>query len=396
MRYRFFNTYEPVISLYRDLAPVLASGGGSVDIVVSRGEYRAGRNIAEHFRERPDVRVTRVPSLGAMAQSGWKGKAIVNLAYVVFAGARALLGPGAETNLFLTQPPFFSALGPLLSGLRRQRYYCTVMDIQPDLLVAYGALAEDTVVTRSLSWLTRVTLRRADGVVVIGRCMADRVAAMGVRRERIHLIPNWADQHAIVPVSHDANSFRSQEPWRDRFVVMYAGNMGVAQYFDDLLDAAEALQDRDDVAFVLVGGGVRRKALEEEVARRSMANVHFYPFLHTIHGLSEILGAGDLHLVTLREPCLGLAVPSKAYGVMAAGRPFLFQGHADCETARMITEEEVGTFVPCGDAHAVAETIVRHAEDPSLGASRGRRGRALAEGRYSRESGVQRYAELLS
>ena len=108
------------------------------------------------------------------------------------------------------------------------------------------------------------------------------------------------------------------------------------------------------------------------------------------------LVAGDLHLVTLTEACTGLAVPSKSYGIFAAGRPILYQGSPDGEIARVILEEGVGTVVPLGAVEALQQCILTYMSQPTLSQRQGQKARALVEGRYSRVSALERYTKVLT
>jgi len=393
MRIRFFNTNEPVTTFYRDLAPFLASTGHKVDIVMSKAEYRSGRNLDKAIGHLDRVNIFRTVNFG-LHPNRKITKALVMMTYVVHAAMYTLLGPGVDRNVFLTQPPLFPLWGYVLSKVRRQPYCCVMMDVYPQLMVEYGMMRRDAILTKLLSWLSGLALRKADGVVVIGRCMAERVKALGVQPERIHFIPNWTDERLVRPVDRERNPLRKKWGLEDKFVVLYSGNMGLSHYFDDILTVAEQMRDREDVAFVFIGGGSRYGEVKARVESRQLANVSLLPF-QDINLLAQSLSAGDLHLVVLRESCTGLAVPSKSYGILAAGRPILYQGSQDGEIARMISEQEIGAVVPCGDVESLKQSILRYVNQPDLCQVQGRRARALAEGPYSRTSALKQYTALL-
>jgi len=153
------------------------------------------------------------------------------------------------------------------------------------------------------------------------------------------------------------------------------------------------MERRRDLLFVLIGEGVRRDELERRT--RELSNVELHPFLHTKHPLSLILGIGDLHFVTLIDSCVGLAVPSKTYGILAAGRPLVYQGDPKGEIARMVKEERIGETVTCGDPERLSEIIQAYADDPERCRSEGRRARALADTNYGRCSGIRRYLQVV-
>ena len=188
------------------------------------------------------------------------------------------------------------------------------------------------------------------------------------------MIPNWADGALIVPIKPNQNAFRAcwvPDGW---FVVAYAGNLGRAHDVDTIVEAMTLLQEgakarADDIArqimFVFIGGGAQRANLEREVLRRGLTNVRLHPY-QPRDRLAETLGSADLHLVSLNPKLEGLIVPSKFYGIAAAGRPTLFIGARDGEIARLVEEFGCGFTVAPGDGKGLADRILQLAQDPQL------------------------------
>lgn len=393
MRVRFFNTYEPVTTFYRDLAPFLVSIGHKVEIVISKAEYRSGRDLDQVVGHLDGIKLFRTVNF-AMHPRRKLAKALVMIMYIAHAAVHSLFGPRVDRNVFLTQPPLFPLWGYVLAMVRRQPYYCVVMDIYPQLMVEYDMMGQDAVLTKLLSWLSSLSLRKADGVIVIGRCMAEHVKALGVQPEHIHFIPNWSDERLVYPVGHETNRLRKEWGLEGKFVVLYSGNMGFSHYFDDILTVAEQMKNQEDVTFVFVGRGSRHGEVKSRVESCQLTNVLLLPF-QNINTLAQSLSAGDLHLVVLRENCTGLAVPSKSYGILAAGRPILYQGNKNGEIARMILEQDVGAVVPCGDVEGLKQSILKYINQPDLCKIQGRKARTLAKGPYSRTRALEQYAALL-
>jgi glycosyltransferase involved in cell wall biosynthesis len=202
-------------------------------------------------------------------------------------------------------------------------------------------------------------------------------------------------EQLVAPVPYAANPFRRAHGLDGKFVVLYSGNMGQYHYFDDVLQAAERLRDEPALEFVFIGDGVRRAAIEAWVSERGLPNVRLLPYQPT-QQLTHSLSAGDLHLVTLMTACTGLAVPSKSYGILAAGRPILYQGHPSGEIARLITDEGIGAVVEIGDVEGLVQSIRRYAGSPTLAQNQGQRARRLVEGPYSRAAALARYEAVLT
>lgn len=395
MKIRFYNTYEPASPLYKDLVPYLSEQGIEVDIVISRGEYRPGRDLDAKLANLPGVNIIKTFNLGRHAYQSTLSKFIVTFTYAIHAGFIALFGSGSAVNVYLTQPPFFYAMGYIASFLRRQPYYCVIMDVQPQEAIEFGLLQRNALWTKFLMTLSTISLQKAKGVIVIGRCMADQVAKMGVDRAKIYLAPNWMDERTVHPIANDQNPFRKDHSWDDKFVVMYGGNIGNAQYFDDFIAVAKRLTDHPKLHFAFVGEGSRAEYVKQKVSKYQLTNMTLLPFMHNQYSLSQILSAGDLHFISLKESCTGLGVPSKAYATLAVGRPIVYQGSDQGEIARMIMEEKIGTVVPYKDANGLEMAILKYAKDQELYRTQAQNARVIAETTYGHQNAIKKYADIL-
>jgi glycosyltransferase involved in cell wall biosynthesis len=238
--------------------------------------------------------------------------------------------------------------------------------------------------------ITRMTLKEADRVVVLGECMRQAVIAYGAAQEKTTVIHNWVNEKVIRPLSPNENEFRKAHGFDGQFVVMYSGNMGIAHRFGDILEVARQLHGRFDIRFVFIGDGVRRKEIADFRSRHDLGNILILPYQDRSR-LTESIGAGDVHFVSLREGFEGLVVPSKTYGIMAAGRPILYQGNAHGEIARMIIEKGFGEVVPEGEVNLLEMAILRLYNDRALADLLGKRARAALEEEYSMQRAMDAY-----
>ena len=386
---RLFNTVEPVTTFYRDLIPYWEALGWAVEVFISCAEYRAGREtpwIGAHTK----VHWTTAPGGG----NGRAGKFLSMIAYMISAAAGSLFGPTVDRNLFLTQPPLFFLWGYVLKRLRGQAGYIVLMDLYPEVAIQAGLLKRDSAPAKLLRRLSHFGLRQADGVIVIGRTMRERVLEIGVSPERIHLIPNWADEEAIHPIRHANNRFRQDQGWQGKFVVLYSGNMGTAHYFDDLLEACRRMRSTESVIFAFIGQGRRRSEIEAFQQAHGLENMVLLPF-QPQEKLAETLSAGNLQFVSLQSGYEGLVVPSKIYGILAAGLPTLYQGESRGEIALMLAEEDAGCVVGFGSAAEIERRILTYQGDPDLIARQSDHARELAEGPYSKQRACRRYTAVL-
>lgn len=386
---RFVSAFEPGISLYRDLGMYLPTQGWEIQYVLSTAKYRSTRKPLESVLAHD--KYCAVKRIWAVcAGRGRLGRLTEWISYALGALTYCLVSRGVTLNVFLTQPPLFYLVGVLLRALRRQPFVVIVMDVYPDVLFAAKYLDSTTVIARLLRGLGYWALRRADGVVVIGRCMQSRLARIaGVPPNRMCLIPNWGSDH-ILGLRFKSMQREPELPIRRAFTVLYAGNMGVGHHFDSLLSVAGRLPD---VNFVFVGDGVRRPYVEEITHNRRLDNVFMFPFQPESR-FAAVLAMGDLHVITMRDEFEGIMVPSKAYSSMCAGRPLLFIGACGGEIAKMIEEEKIGAVVASADIDGLEYVIRQRMENPQISQGDGDRARRCCMDRYGRAAGCRRYDQF--
>ena len=253
--------------------------------------------------------------------------------------------------------------------------------------------------TGPLRPLRNWSLRAAEVNVVVGEEMALRLKARGLPPE-IKVISNWADRALITPLPPEESALRKE--WI-RFVVGYAGNLGRAHDIDTMLAAMTLLQQRatkspSDLAarvmFVFIGGGAQRARLEREALKRGLSNFHLKPY-QPKERLGETLAVADVHLVSLNPALEGLIVPSKFYGIAAAGRPTIFIGAAHGEIGRILEENGCGFTIMPGDGEALTERILALAGDRPLCEALGARARVAFERQWDKEKAVAEWEALL-
>ncbi len=365
-----------------------------VFVVTGRPSYDPGEHVRSHglvSKERHGrVKVARVWST-TFHRSNMPGRLTNYGTYLLSSVAGALSVRRPDVVVALTDPPPIGRIGSWVASLRRVPFVLVVKDIFPEVPVQLGMLKRPGLI-RILRAFTRGVLRSADRVVSIGPMMDRRLIEMGVPADRIAQIPDWADGTIVRPL--DAPSpMRAAQGWEDRFVVMHSGNVGLSQDLGVLLDAAALLREDREIVIAIVGEGASKAALQERAAREGLTNVVFLPYQEK-SSLSESLGAADLHLVTLRDGLAGYIVPSKVYGILAAGKPFVTAVEAGAEPQTIAEEFDCGVRVEPGDAEGLAKAIriMRHEADLE---SMGARARQALEQRYERQLSSRAYRELL-
>lgn len=208
------------------------------------------------------------------------------------------------------------------------------------------------------------------------------------------VIENWADAEMIKPKPAGASALRARLGLANRFVVGYSGNLGRAHEFETLVAAADALRRDESIVFLMIGGGALMERLRHAAAQRGLDNFTFLPY-QAREDLEDSLAASDVHLISLLPALEGLIAPSKAYGVLAAGRPTLFIGDSDGDIARMIGAAQCGMTVGVNAGTELVAAIRRLQSDPIGCAAMGRRARELFLSRYTLAKAIEQWVGVL-
>ena len=373
--------------LLTDVARDLASHGHEVHAIC------AGSSYAPTFTNRevpgvdtaPKVQVHRV-----RAQSFARGTVGRLVSYASFYGGaltRSLLMPKPDVVLTLTTPPLLSLVGNALQLLRGSSHWIWEMDVYPDVAVDLGYMKSNGLIAKTVGWLADASRKRATGVIALGECMKRRLIARGIPDAQIEICDNWADARAIRVLETSGSGAQLR--------LLYSGNLGLAHDLETITRAIRILRDDERFRFLFVGSGGRRNELAAFIENERIESVEMLPYARR-EDLSESFALGDIGLVTQREQCCGSVVPSKVYGLMAAGRPILFIGPKDATPAHIVRRFACGWHIACGavtELVALLEHLAEHRDEVRQAGVRGRQ--ALLD-HYDLPLGTARIRNLLA
>jgi colanic acid biosynthesis glycosyl transferase WcaI len=343
-------------------------------------------------------RVTRnnvvVERVGSTAFPRFKMRRRVSnyLTYLMLAVPRAIW-IRADVVLAMTDPPIAGIAGALVAKLTRRPFVYNIRDLYPDMAVG-GDIVRQGFLARLWERLHRWALRSARRVIVLGDDMRDRIIAKGVDPSRVVVVRDGVTVPPTIPPSDNPVSREIRSPFE--FVALHAGNLGFYGAWDTLLEAARLL-DTDNVSatggsgIVFVGEGAERARLLAQA--NGTRSVRFLPFRPSSE-IPNVLAAGDIHIVTVKRGLEGVIVPSKLYGILAAGKPVLIISTPATDAARIITEAGCGVVVDPDDPKGVADSIRALAAHPETVAEMGKRARAIA-GKYDKLSELKKFLNVI-
>jgi colanic acid biosynthesis glycosyl transferase WcaI len=271
------------------------------------------------------VRIVRVGSTD-YPRLQMKKRVFNYLSYVFLAVPRALFLP-CDVILAMTDPPFEGIIGAFIGMLKRTPFVYNIRDMYPDMAVG-GSIFEPGLLSRIWEKLHRWALRRATRVVVLGEDMRNRIVAKGISAGNVSVVRDGAEipapnSTALPPDDEVIRAIRSSF----QFVLLHAGNIGFYGAWDTLLAGAKELAG-EGVGLVFVGEGAQSDRLQ--AAAKNVSNLRFLPFFPA-RKISSVLAAADAHLITVKRGLEGVVVPSKMYGILAAGKPIVAVAPQECD-----------------------------------------------------------------
>lgn len=391
----FYPDHSATSQMLSDLAFHLAGDGQSVTVITSRQRYDTPPARLPARETIRGVEVYRVWTT-RFGRGHLPGRAIDYLTFYtsVFWQLLRNLSRG-DIVVAATDPPLISVVAAVVARLRGANLINWCHDLFPEVAAALGIRLAKGPAGIALKWLRNRSLRQAACNVVLGEHMAERVAGEGIARDRIKIIHNWADGETIKPKSSSENRIRHDWGLNGKFIVGYSGNLGRAHEFQTLLDAATALHEDEGIVFVIIGGGAQLDRIRRKASSRGLSNILFKPY-QPRELLPETLTLIDLHVVSLLPSLEGLIVPSKFYGIAAAGRPILFIGAKDGELSRIAQTNSCGISVEIRDAERAVAAIQELARSQDRCERLGANARITSETHFSMSLAFGEWRQLLT
>jgi colanic acid biosynthesis glycosyl transferase WcaI len=300
---------------------------------------------------------------------------------------------GRQDVIFVMSPPLTIGLTAFLLGLIKRIPYCyNLQDIWPEVAVRLGMLRGARLI-RLFERLEKFIYQRSRKIFAISEEFKQNLSGKGVAAEKIEVIPNFADTNFIRPMAK-TNEFSQAHELTDKYVVLYAGNVGLSQGLEVILEAADHLRERSEIVFLIIGQGACRDGLMAEAERRGLGNVKFLP-LQSEADVPLVYASCDVALIPLRRGVTENSVPCKTYSIMAAGRTYIAGVDRGSNVWRLTETARCGISVEPDNGRALAEAVLRLQSDAETAQAMGRKGREYVERHFARETVTNRYRVAL-
>jgi colanic acid biosynthesis glycosyl transferase WcaI len=376
--------FEPDVAPTGDVATrivhELGRRGHRIEVITSLPWYRHHR-IEPGYEGRlvryEDVRWGRITRLHPFPTANKRNlirRAVGYASFSSLAAAHGARGGRVDGVLAMSPPLTLGLTGWAVASARRGPLVFNVQDVFPDVAVELGVITDRRIISAARR-LERFCYERADAITVLSEDLSENIVSKTGRPDKVRVIPNFVDTDVVVPTDKE-NAYRREFGLEGKTIVMYAGNVGLSQSLEIMLDAAAALSYEEDLLFVINGAGAAREELERKA--RDLDNVRFID-MQPLDRVSEVYSAADVHVVPLRKGLARSSVPSKMYSILAVARPLIASVDQGSEVARIVERTGAGVAVPPEDSEAFTKALRTLLDSPGELARMGEAGRRFVE-----------------
>ena len=390
-------------NMMTDIAHGLSDNGHNVTVLTSVPHYNPSKEVLDNpsmrsswrkpFTESIEhgVRVLRV-FMPPKRHKIW-ARAFDYIIFQALTTILALFRVSRPDVIFVTSPPItLGVSGILISWMKGGRFVYDVRELWPDVPVRMG-LFRNPLLINFVYWLEDFVYKKSVAISTIARSFQNTLVDRGVPRKKLYFTPNFVDIGFIMP-SDSKNEFSSANGLDDMFVVLYAGNVGLTQGLEILLEVASEFTINKIVQIVVVGDGAARSSLEAALTQSNLTNIRMLPF-QPARLVNSMYATADVCIVPLLRGFSYDTVPSKIYTAMAAGRPVLASAEADSETALLLNESSAGVCVEPESPEALIEAITSLYENPTHVSDMGNNGRKWIVNYYARSVVIDAYDNMM-
>ena len=289
-------------------------------------------------------------------------------------------------------PPIQGLKLPIVRLFRRKkRFVYNAQDLFPETLSGTGLANQGGLLWKIGLWVSNVTFRNSDKIIAISNDIKRSMVARGVPAEKIEVVYNWVDEKAVQPVAKEDNPlFEEFGLARDRFTIVYAGNLGNAQNIGIVLDGAKRLPE---VQFAVFGSGGLEEDVRKRIKEENLTNVHLNP-LQPVERVSQVYSLGDACIVSCKEGLGGSAMPSKSWSIMSCGRPMV-ASFDEGELKEILEKNSCGVFSHAGNVEEFVAAIKQLAANKDKCEEIGKNAREFILNNLTKKVGANKYVEII-
>ncbi|MCD2138779.1 glycosyltransferase family 4 protein [Salinicoccus halitifaciens] len=393
----FYPEYISSATLPYDTAKRLSEEGFSVDVITGYPkEYTSEESIPEN-EVINDIWISRL-NYKQMDRSSFVGRLINYFSFTISVFKKFGRLRNYKVIVVYSNPPVL----PIIPALAKKLFGVDVVfvsyDIYPEIAQKTGVLSENSVLSKIMNLLNKFIFKNLTSVVALSNEMKSFLLQnrSQLQSEQIEVIPNWHEDNNKEDrrfLYEDSSYFKTLKQ-SNKLIVSYFGNLGTAQDIETLMNTMLKVKAEDNIHFLFAGHGNKLEKLKEFVHQHDITNIDIYSYLHG-QEFSEALDASDCFIVTLDEKLNGLAVPSKTYSYLMAGKPVIAIMSENCDIVTDLTDYNAGLHVKNGDSESLRKQLINLGEKGRV-ENMGRNARKLFKEKHTKDISTQKYVDLIT
>lgn len=386
-------------ALLNELALDLGENGAKVNVITGFPSRRISEEVKQYYLEHPVEQISENVIVRRVGSRGGEGNGLFDrmvkyakLTWTIYEEAKKT---PTDVYYIYSSPFFLGWMGAKLVKIAPTVY--NAQDLFPDTLIKIKGYGESNPMIKFFRMMERWVYRKNTRIVTISEEMKRTIMAQKCPAEKIDVVYNWADTESLHHVTRQDNKLMDElNIPKDKFIVSYAGDIGLFQGWPVIVEAAKKVHEViPDILFVIIGAGSYKAQLEKQVAEEKLDFIEIRP-MQPASRCAEIYSIGDLELVSIEPGLSKMALPSKTFVIMSAGSAVLSLVDQSSDIAQLIKEKDMGYTLEHGDANALANTILEAYNRREHLEEQGRNARAFAEQNAARKTQTKKYFDILS
>lgn len=404
MRILIYSAYyepEKAASLYlsTELYEGLAKSGCIVDLFVPMPTRGIDKETRKHYKSKKNEKKCngnlRIHRISLFRES--KSIVLRAIRYILMNIFFILKSLTVKADLIFVQstPPTQGLMAAIIKKIKHIPFVYNLQDVFPDSLVGLGMTDEKSLIWRIGKKIESITYQNADKIIVISDAIRDNIRQKGVPNHKIHKIYNWVNTENVFPVKKEENPiYERYKIEKDKFNIVYAGNLGYAQNIEAILNIAYELRSNEDIRFIIFGEGAQKQYYIETASEKGLSNITFLPLL-PYNEVSYVYSLGDLCMLTCKKGFGKSAMPSKMWNIMACGSPVLAIFDSESDVEHIVKDENIGYFVDAEGYLEAVEIIDKAKENKKELIEKGKNARMVVEKKYCSQMAVKKYCDII-
>ena len=392
----FYPEYVTSAKLAYETAEDLVKGGYKVDVLCGYPkEYNELDNVMMEETYK-GIHIKRIKYL-QLKRSNKLGRLINYFSFTFLSFFRLGYIKRSKLVIVYSSPPILPIVAWMANKLFGTKIVFVSYDIYPEMAQVTNTISETSLISKVMRFINKRLFSSVDKVVALSNEMKEFLLKNRpqINENQVEVIPNWYPNHKIEDISllYENQKFKDLDA-NNNLIISYFGNMGIAQDLDTIVGGIETLKKENNIKFVFAGHGNKMDLLKETVKKEELKNVKFYDFLHG-QDYQDALNISDCFLVTLKEGVTGLAVPSKTYSYMSAGKPIIAIMGKQSDIAKDLVENEAGYSLEPGETNKLLEAIYDLKNNESKRIKMGDNCRSIYLSKYTREICTDKYVQMM-